>query len=102
MVRVNKVGRAVTPVMGVLCLTLAFPTGAQEASDANGKRPTVSRNAPPSPNATINLINLLVKQGTISEEHAAELIKQADDEAYVARQAVRNATARAEGAEKTA
>jgi hypothetical protein len=102
MVRVNKVGRAMTPVMAVLCVTLALPTAAQEDTDVRAKRPIVSRNAPPSPNATINLINLLVKQGTITEEQAAALIKQADDEAYVARQAVRNATARAESAEKTA
>jgi len=62
----------------------------------------VSRNAPPSSNATINLINLLVKQGVLGEEQAATLIKQADDEAYVARQAVRDAATKAEGAEKKA
>lgn len=66
------------------------------------KRPMVTRAAAPSPNATINLINLLVKQGTLTEEAAAELIKQADDEAYVARQALRSASTKAEGAEKTA
>jgi hypothetical protein len=102
MVLDNKLGRAIAPVVALLCLTLAFPTAAQEGADVSAKRPTVSRSAPPSPNATINLINLLVKQGTITEEQAAALIKQADDEAYIARQAVRSATARAESAEKTA
>ena len=85
-----------------LMLALAGPAMAQDDAGQVGKRPTVSTKPPPSANATINLINLLVKQGVLGEEQAAALIKQADDEAYVARQAVRNATEKAEGAEKTA
>ena len=84
-------------------LTLAGPAwAAEEDPAASVKRPTVTRATPPSPNSTINLINLLVKQGVITEEQAAALIKQADDEAYVARQAVRDAGARADSAQKTA
>jgi hypothetical protein len=84
-----------------ILLALSAPALAQDDTQP-GKRPTVSRDAPPSSNATVNLINLLVKQGTLSEEQAAALIKQADDEAYVARQATRDATTKAEGAEKAA
>ena len=90
------------PAIAAMLLALAVPAVAQDDAGAPAKRPTVSRNAPPSSNATINLINLLVKQGVLGEEQAAVLIKQADDEAYVARQAVRDAAVKAEGAEKTA
>lgn len=93
--------RGLVPATAIL-LALTVPAVAQDDGGTPAKRPTVSRNAAPSPNATINLINLLVKQGVLGEEQAAELIKQADDEAYVARQAVRNATDKADGAEKTA
>ncbi|MBV9979801.1 putative porin [Bradyrhizobium sp.] len=85
-----------------IVLALAAPAAAQDDIGPATKRPTVSRNAPPSSNATVNLINLLVKQGVLSEEQAAALVKQADDEAYVARQAVSNATAKAEDATKSA
>lgn len=85
-----------------IMLALAVPAAAQDEAGKTEKRPTVVHNAAPSPNATINLINLLVKQGVLSEEQAAALIKQADDEAYVARQAVRDAATKAEGAEKRA
>ncbi|MCP3401764.1 putative porin [Bradyrhizobium sp. CCGB20] len=86
----------------LMLVSLAAPAAAQDDGMPQGKRPTVSRDAPPSSNATVNLINLLVKQGTLSEEQAATLVKQADDEAYVARQATRDAAAKAEGAEKKA
>ncbi|MES2194858.1 MAG: putative porin [Pseudomonadota bacterium] len=86
--------------VAAISLALAVPAAAQDGE--SGKRPTVSRTAPPSSNSTINLINLLVKQGVLAEEQAAALIKQADDEAYVTRQAVRDAAAKAEGADKRA
>lgn len=88
-----------TALMLIAC---AAPAVAQDDGMPQGKRPTVSRDAPPSSNATVNLINLLVKQGTLTDEQAAVLVKQADDEAYVARQATRDAAAKAEGAEKKA
>lgn len=87
----------------VMGLTLAGPAWtAEESTTASAKLPTVTRATPPSPNSTINLINLLVKQGVITDEAAVALIKQADDEAYVARQAVRSAGERADNAQKAA
>jgi hypothetical protein len=88
--------------IAAITLALAVPAAAQDDSGQTAKRPTVSRNAAPSSNATVNLINLLVKQGVLGEEQAAALIKQADDEAYIARQAVRDAATKADGAEKRA
>jgi hypothetical protein len=99
--RGEMIGRELAAAAAIL-LALAGPAAAQDEAGSPGKRPTVARTAPPSSNATINLINLLVKQGTLSEEQAAGLIKQADDEAYVARQAVRDAATKADGAEKKA
>jgi hypothetical protein len=75
-----------------------MPAHAQDQSD----RPKVSRKKPVSANSTINLVNLLVQQGVLKEEQAAELIKQAEDESYVARQAARDANARADEAARTA
>jgi hypothetical protein len=66
------------------------------------KRPTVSTAKPPSPNSTVNLVNLLVKQGALTEEQAAALIKQAEQEAYVAREGLKSAAAKAETADKNA
>lgn len=95
--------RGLAPLGAVLCgLVIVVPAAAQDAGTPAPKRPTVTRDAPPSPNSTINLINLLVKNNVITEEQAQALIKQADDEAYVARQAVRDAAVKAAGAEKVA
>jgi hypothetical protein len=99
MLRAKTIMRGLAPVAAIL---LAVPAAAQDEPSQASKRPTVSQSAPPSPNATINLINLLVKQGVLTEEQSAALVKQADDEAYVARQAVRDATVKADGAEKRA
>lgn len=95
--------RSVIPIVVALACGFALPTSATAQDEApRGPRPTVSRNAPPSPNATVNLINLLVKQGVLDEAQAAALVKQADEEAYVARQAAREATVKADGAKTTA
>jgi hypothetical protein len=91
--------RAGLTSIAAISLVVTIPAAAQ---DEIGKRPMVSRSAPPSSNSTVNLINLLVKRGALSEEEAAALTRQADDEAYVARQAVRDAAAKAEGADKRA
>jgi hypothetical protein len=88
--------RLATAICGV---AVAFPAAAQQGG---ATRPTVSRAAPPSPNVNVNLINLLVKQGVLTPEQGAELIKQAEDEAYVARQALRDAAVKADNADKTA
>ncbi|MFD2183693.1 putative porin [Rhodoplanes azumiensis] len=96
--------RSIIPIVVAMACGLALPTAAaaQDEAPPRGPRPTVSRSAPPSPNATVNLINLLVKQGVLDEAQAAALVKQADEEAYVARQAAREAATKAEGAKTTA
>ncbi len=92
------------PLAVSMCaLACTVPALAQDGGGrADGKRPAVSRAKPISPNSTSSLVNLLVKQGVITEEQATALIKQADDEAYVARESAKSATARAEEAAKTA
>ena len=47
--------------------------------------PAQSAPAPKSPNVTINLINRMVERGLLPKEDAAELIKQAEDDAVAAR-----------------
>src|ERR1700722_15865656 len=95
----------------LLCAAPAFAQSAADQGDAapkksdkktDAKRPTVSQTKPTSPNMSINLINLLVKSGTLQEEEAQELIKQAEDESYVSRQAAKDATAKADEAAKAA
>jgi hypothetical protein len=71
-------------------------------SRAPAADPTVDRTPATSPNAVVNLVNMLVQQGTISQEQADKLTKQAEDDAYVSRQAARDATAKADQASKTA
>lgn len=89
-------GRLKALLLSACAAAIAAPAFAQDA--APEPRPTVSRKSATSSNATINLVNLLVKQGVLTEEQAAGLIKQAEDEAYVARQAARDANAKAEAA----
>lgn len=64
--------------------------------------PRVSKEVPISPNATINLVNLLVKKGILSQEQADGLIKQAEDDAFIARGAARDASKKAQDADKKA
>lgn len=99
------------PLAVSLCALLcAAPALAQTATDQSqaparkpdSKRPTVSQSKPTSPNMSINLINLLVKRGTLKEEEAQALIKQAEDESYISRQAAKDATAKADEAAKAA
>ena len=111
--------RRVMPLAVSLCALLCgapalAQSGAQGAADQAGapagtadkkedaKKPSLSQAKPSSPNATINLVNMLVKQGVLKEEQAQELIKQADDEAYVARQAAKDAGTKADEAAKAA
>jgi hypothetical protein len=101
-------GQRLMPLAISFCtLACAVPALAQTASDqeakkSDAKRPTVSQAKPSSPNATVNLVNLLVKQGILKEDQAAALIKQAEDEAYVSRQAAKDANAKADEAAKAA
>jgi len=95
------------PLAVSLCaLVCAAPALGQTAADSfrktESKRTGVSQVRPSSPNATINLVNLLVKQGVLTEDQAQALIKQADDEAYVSRQAAKDASAKADDAAKAA
>lgn len=101
MLRAGMLTRTLAATTAIL-LALAGRAVAQDDTDAKAARPTVTRSAAPSSNATVNLINLLVKQGVLTDEQAAALVKQADDEAYVARQAVSTATTKADDAAKTA
>ena len=103
--------RRLMPLAASLCaLTCSVPAFGQSASDdgrastkkSDLKRPTVLQTKGTSPSATINLVNLLVKQSVLTEEQAHALIKQADDEAYVAREAAKGASARADEAAKAA
>jgi hypothetical protein len=103
--------RRLMPLAVSLCaLSCGVPAFGQTASDdgrastkkSDAKRPTVLQTKPASPSATINLVNLLVKQGVLAEDQAQALIKQADDEAYVAREAAKGASARADEAAKAA
>jgi len=65
-------------------------------------RPTISKKKPVGPNSQVTLLNLLVKQGVLTEDQVADLVKQAQEEDYVARQAARDAATKAEEANKTA
>src|ERR1700730_7422531 len=103
MVRDNPTARRLVPLAAALCgLAFALPAAAQDGAGPPATRPTVTRTAPPSPNVNVNMINLLVKQGVFTQEQGAALIKEAEDEAYIARQAVRDAATKADGAQKTA
>ncbi|QUS42277.1 hypothetical protein RPMA_06035 [Tardiphaga alba] len=101
--RKTDTARRVWPLAVSMCaLTLAVPALAQDEGKAASKRPTVSRAKPVAPNSTTSLVNLLIKQGVITEEQGTALIKQAEDESYVQREAAKGASARAEEAAKTA
>jgi hypothetical protein len=102
--------RGMSLAASLCALTFSVPAFGQAATEpgtasvrkVDAKQPVVSQTRASSPNTTINLLNLLVKQGVIKEEQAQALIKQADDEAFVARQAARDATAKADEAAKAA
>jgi hypothetical protein len=83
--------------------TAAPAASAQPATTA----PPVPATAPaatatPSQNVTINLINLMVKRGLITQDDANDLIKQAEQEAASARAQAAAQTAQAAGAPQAA
>jgi len=106
--------RGAASVVALLAVVAANGTArAQTADDQSAKsvqvpksreakRSQLTQAQTSSPNATINLVNILVKQGVLKEEQAQTLIKQADDEAYVARQSAKDASAKADEAAKAA
>ncbi|MGE7991478.1 putative porin [Pseudomonas sp. NPDC089554] len=68
-----------------LTLAIGLTLGAT-VGQALAQAPAVS--AAPSPNATANLIRLLVEQGVLKQDHANALIQQAEAEAQQARASV--------------
>jgi hypothetical protein len=106
--KMKSTSRHKLPALSASLLTLmvAMPlvstTASAEDSGSTKDRPSVSKKKPTGANSTINLVNLLVSQGVLKEEQAAALIKQAEDEAYVSREAARDATAKADEAAKAA
>ncbi|ABD88463.1 conserved hypothetical protein [Rhodopseudomonas palustris BisB18] len=95
------------PLCALLGATTALAQSAGDPGEAlarkgDSKKPAISRAKPTSPNATVNLLNLMVKRKILSEEEAQALIKQAEDEAYVSRQAAKDATVKADEAAKAA
>jgi hypothetical protein len=77
-------------------------TAQQPGGEAQAEDPKVSDEKPTSPNATASLVNALVKKGVLTEEQAAAIIQQADDETYVGREAAKDATIKADEAAKAA
>jgi hypothetical protein len=76
--------------------------GSKVADKQQSAGPKVSDKKPSAPNAVVNLVNMLVKKGVLKEDQAQELIKQADDETYVAQQATKDAKTKADDAAKAA
>lgn len=100
---------ALLAATSVCAMMIAAPALAQDAAASRRdapqhapKDPKLSTKKPVSSNATINLVNLLVKKGILKEDQATDLIKQAEDEAYISRQASKDATAKADEAAKAA
>jgi hypothetical protein len=111
MFEINPGARRRTLLLAVslAALSCAAPALGQPADEAgapekkvDSRRPKVSDAKPTSPNATVNLLNLMVKRKLLSEDEAQSLIKQAEDEAYVSRQASKDAASKADDAAKAA
>ena len=107
--RAHAEWRALPLAVSLGALACATPAVGQTADQApaaakqtDARKPKVSSTKPTSSNATVNLVNLLVQQGVLKEDQAQALIKQAEDEAYVSRQAAKDATAKADDATKAA
>lgn len=101
----TKRSRGTPFVAASLLLLAAAPLAVSPAvaqDDSKSERPTVSKKKAVASSTTVNLVNLLIAQGTITEEQGAQLIKQAEEEAYIAREAARDATVKADEAAKAA
>ena len=81
---------------------VASPALGQGEDRADAKRAKLSDARPVAPNATVNLLNLMVKRKLLTQEEADGLIQQADTEAYVQRQAAKEARTKADEASKVA
>jgi hypothetical protein len=101
----NRSGVALCASLGLaaslVALTLPSMALAQQAGGATTQpkphrpKPMVSRAHAASPNAMVNLVNLLVEQHVIKQDAADIVIRQAEDEAYIAQQAAKDATVKA-------
>ncbi len=76
---------APTAPTDVSLVSAAVPLAATSSSAAAPIPPPSSAPATPSQNVTVNLINRLVQRGLLPKEDADELIKQAENDAVVAR-----------------
>lgn len=90
MVRVKNVGWGCVAAVALLShgVGMATPADAGEAPAAAQATEQLAQAAPaPSPNAMVNLINLLVQRGSLSRQQGDELIREAEAEANTARAA---------------
>jgi len=78
------------------------PGGTSVVKKTEENPASVSKKKPTSSSATVNLVNALVAQGVLKPDQAEALIKQAEDEAYVSREAAKGATTKADEAAKAA
>jgi hypothetical protein len=76
----NALTHARRPRLRMLCIAVGLLLGGNAMT-------AFAQDAAPSPNATINLIRLMVKKGLITQSEADGLLKQANDEAAQARAA---------------
>lgn len=103
-VAANEVGAATTSPPDTKKSTTKKPDLSKKSNgkDNSAGEPTVSDKKPTTPNATASIVNVLVEKGILTEEQAAEITQQADDETYVAREATKDATDKAADAAKAA
>jgi hypothetical protein len=98
--------RGLGSALSLCALAGVSPAMGQSAADSGAKRTdakaTVSSAKSASPNTTVNLLNLMVQKGVLKQEEADALIKQAEAEAFVARQAAKDASTKADDAAKAA
>ncbi len=95
-------GRAQTAGQGPATTITPAPAAKHHAAPAPKGELRVSHHHATSPDVVINLINLMVENKLIKEQQATALIKQAEDQAYVARQATKDAAAKAARATQVA
>lgn len=105
--RLARHGGLLSGVGCALCLVLVTNLSSSAvAQDTDQSAPpsksSVSRKKPTSPIAMVNLVNLLVQQGVVTEEQGKALIKQAEDQASVARESAKDVSVKAVEAAKAA
>jgi len=76
--------------------------GAKVSDKQQSNGPKLSDKKPTAPNAVVNLVNMLVKKGVLKQDQAEQLIKEVEDETYVAQQATKDAKTKADDAAKAA